>query len=382
MRYLHAAIGLFVAMQSASLIADVEIKGFATLAAEKMVSSDGTLKVEDDEIDFEEGSLLALQVSSQVNDKAKVVAQIMARGEDAWEPTFEWAYLSYDVNPNFKVLAGKQRVPYFAYSDYLDVSFAYHWLEPPEVFYLTSSDSVSGLGVVYTHRLGIFDSRLHAVLGNSSSETDIGGGQMADVKADNLYSFAWSLGYDSLNVRAAYTVSDIRLGVTAVNELAQGWEQAGFPQFGSQIRIDDKDNEAEFLNLGVTYDNGQYLFAAEYSELGIEGSFVSDDIKQYYVSGGYYFGPVLLHATYGETDRKAPSTDFLDIVPRGFGLEPLIFGTQGLFATSELEQDFQVLGVKWDFAPLLALKLDVNRLTDKITDDDQTLVRLGITTVF
>ena len=106
--------------------AEVEFNGFASIVAGSTTSSIvGDLEGYTNEIDFKEGSLLALQASSDLGNGLGVTAQIIAHGADNWDPDFEWAFISYDISEDSRLLVGKQRAPFYMYSDFLEVSYAY-----------------------------------------------------------------------------------------------------------------------------------------------------------------------------------------------------------------------------------------------------------------
>lgn len=58
-------------------------------------------------------------------ENLSVTGQLVARG-DTSEVKAEWLYLSYQFNPNLRINVGRQRMPLFLYSDYMDVGYAYH----------------------------------------------------------------------------------------------------------------------------------------------------------------------------------------------------------------------------------------------------------------
>ena len=129
------SIALISALSSTTTYADIQISGFGSIVGGMTTSSDEQLYGFDDNFDFKEGSLFALQASSDLENGLGVTVQLQAKGADDWDPEFKWAYVSYDVSDDFRVLAGRQRLPFYMYSDFLDVSYAYAWIEPPEGVY-------------------------------------------------------------------------------------------------------------------------------------------------------------------------------------------------------------------------------------------------------
>ncbi len=112
---------------SFNAMADVQLSGFGTLAAGLPTDSDTEVRnYTDGEVDFKTGSFFALQAYADLDEGLSATAQIRARGIEDWDPQFTWAYLSYEVQENWRVQVGRQRIPIYLYSDYLDVSYAYH----------------------------------------------------------------------------------------------------------------------------------------------------------------------------------------------------------------------------------------------------------------
>ena len=111
--------------------ADINFSGFATVVGGKTSGDDQVFRGYDNEFDLSTGSLFAIQANSDLGDGLSATVQMMARGSDDWDPEFAWAYLSYDATEDWRLLFGRQRAPMYLYSDYLDVSYAYHSLVTP-----------------------------------------------------------------------------------------------------------------------------------------------------------------------------------------------------------------------------------------------------------
>ncbi len=71
----------------------------------------------------------ALQLSVLFTSDFSATLQLTAHGANDLNPEIEWANLTYDVSANFGVKLGRQRIPLYFYSDYLDLGYAYHWLK-------------------------------------------------------------------------------------------------------------------------------------------------------------------------------------------------------------------------------------------------------------
>ena len=135
MKNIHKALILSSAMIAGNSQAEIVLNGFASIVGGVTTSKDESLSGYDDSISFNQDSFFALQASSDLTEGLSVTAQIMARGENEWDPEFEWAYVAYEATDNLRILAGRQRVPFYMFSDFLDVSYAYPWITPTEAVY-------------------------------------------------------------------------------------------------------------------------------------------------------------------------------------------------------------------------------------------------------
>jgi hypothetical protein len=143
---LNLAVLLTASLASASATAldNVRINGFGNVVM-GVTSSDDTFLGYDDDPDFKNESLFALQVSSDISDKLSATAQVLGRGRDDYDVEFEWAYLSYRITPSLTLVAGRSRLPLFTYSSSLDVGYTYHWITAPGVVYNVPFNNLDGV---------------------------------------------------------------------------------------------------------------------------------------------------------------------------------------------------------------------------------------------
>jgi len=232
-----AAVSLL--LTSSTFAADIKFSGFANIVAGTTTSSDEEFNGYTSDIDFNQGALFALQASSNLGNGLSVTAQLISRGIDDWDPQFEWAYIGYEVNDNLQVLAGRQRAPFFMYSDFLDVSYAYNWITPPSNVYDLAFDSFDGLGLIYTSELGEFDSTLHLTAGRNQDSFDLGGGNVVRPDFNKLIGVAWTLNRDWLTLRSAYFQTDMTIPVTALDGLRGLWDGVGFSDISDNLKAEE-----------------------------------------------------------------------------------------------------------------------------------------------
>jgi len=372
-----AAIPFIFAGASASA-ADVNLSGFATITAGSTTSSEELYDGYTSDLDFNQDSLFALQISSDLGDGLSVTAQLIARGEDDWEPAFEWAFLGYDISDNWRILAGRQRVPFFMYSDFLDVSYAYHWISPPNSVYSLPFDTFDGIGAIYSSQIGSVDSTVHFIAGRNQEELLLETGEMGQPDFKNIVGAAWTLSGEWLTVRAALFQAEMTLDVPQLTPLSQGWINAGYSDIGANI-IADKD-DILFGEVGFQIDYNDFLVVAEYTHLDLENTGQPDQ-DSYYVSLGKRFDSVMFHVTAGADDDV--QANMMGNVSDNPAFDGLKAATAGVIASNKLENKYLTVGFNWDFHDLSTFKFEVTQFDDNIRDvNDATLVKLALTTVF
>jgi len=377
MKNIHKALVLTSAIITGNVQAEVTFNGFASIVGGVTTSSSEQLYGYNDSFDFSEGSLVALQASSDLGEGLSVTAQILARGADDWDTGFEWAYIAYDASDNLRILAGRQRVPFYMFSDFLDVSYAYPWITPPQGVYSVAFDTFDGLGAIYSSSVGSFDTSLHVIYGGNTSEFDIGD---ETVKPDfnDLAGVAITLTRDWLTLRAGYVQTEMNIDVQASKPLIQGWQGAGFPDVAADIEV-SKDT-GSFLELGFQIDYENILVIGEYTELNLDGTTLPNQ-DSFYVLAGYRFDNILAHVTYGvDDDSRGRITAGVPVVAP---LLPLLIPTNGLTDSQSNEASYITLGLRWDFHDSAALKFEYTSYSDDLNSvNDAGLFRTALVTVF
>ncbi len=362
-------------------MAEINFNGFASIVGGTTTASDEFLYGYENNLDFKKDSLFALQVSSDLESGLGITAQIMSRGANDWDPKFEWAYVSYDVNDSLRVLAGRQRAPFYMYSDFLDVSYAYPWITPPNGVYNLVFDSFDGLGVISSNQIREFDITTHIIYGNNNSDihSDVFK-ETISPNMKNLVGASVTVSREWLTLRGAYFQTDMTLPFTALQSLSGGWAQAGFANISNDVAI--KSDTATFAELGMQIDYNNYLVNAEYTKLTLDNTPLTDQ-ESYYVMLGKRFNDFLVHITYGKDDNK--KSDFTTAAP--FGVAPsldfLKSSTQQVIAAQKVDSKYITVGVRWDFHDSAALKFEYTNFNDSLNNtNDANLVRVALVTVF
>ncbi|MBB1280905.1 MULTISPECIES: porin [unclassified Pseudoalteromonas] len=376
MKKLSVAVAVCAVLASSYASAEVRINGFASIVGGKSLDSDQTLYGYDDDISFKNESKFALQLSADLQEKLTATAQIIARGEDDFDATFEWAYVTYEYSDELQFSAGKMRVPFYKYSDFLDVGYAYRWVRPPRSVYGIPFSTYEGLSVVYNNQLGDWDSTLQGFYGAFDGDIDVFGDSLP-AELNNLGGINWSLSYDWFSARAAYIVADTSISSndSGLIGLVEVLNTNGLTSTANDL-ITDED-ETTFVGIGFSIDYDNFLFDAEYTQFEVEGSILAEQ-SQYYASAGYRIDDVIVHFTYEKNDDKHDSSRFntLESIP--------LLNTTVNFALESMraESNVYTIGARYDFHPSAAFKIDFSRFDDDITDTETDVVAVGVDLVF
>lgn len=377
-----------IMVAAASAQADVTINGFGNVVG-GIASSDDVVLNFDDNIDFQNDSLFALQFSSDVSDKITATAQVLSRGEDDFDVAFEWAYLSYEVNNNWTVTAGRSRLPLFAYSASLDVGYTYHWVTAPNAIYNVPFNNLDGVKVSYSNMLGGWD-----IL------TDVAAGQFkgdafgADLRGENTLLVSLQASNESLTVRGVVGRTDATLDLAGSSDeqaalLAGGFStmrELGLVALSDSLEMED--DEGQFLGASVMWDSYQYFVGAELTKVMIDDSFSNDDTA-YYVTAGARYGKWTPSITYErfESELSINNASLINDIA-GSGLPDSVAATLtsvALGAQASQVEDYSITSValRYDLDSGVALKADVSRYNDDVSDDnDGTLARVAVNFVF
>ncbi|WP_250655866.1 porin [Alkalimarinus coralli] len=375
-------------------IEQISINGFGSVIAAQTLDNDEVLYGHDNDLSFQDESRFALQVAAPIGEKFSATAQILARGEDDFDPAFEWAYLSYQATDNLIVMAGRQRFNLYKYSDYVDVGYAYHWIRPPQGVYSLPFSSGNGLGFLYNTALGDVDFNLtYKFIGEEISDyvpSGTTGIAPANFKTTMSHLINLDFTWNDLNFGANYgLVPELSYEAEAFDTLESvlaNPASAGLPSAAlSQAEIDavmaevrSDDEKVNFFGTYIGYDPGDWFLLAEYTYYEFDEANAFSDQESLYVTAGVRVNQFTIHGTYG-MDQNDPSSSVYKTVADPF-LQALVKS-----AVSQQEEDSETysLGVRWEVESGVALKADYTTYDDDINNGaDADLISAGVDFVF
>lgn len=360
-----AALPLVVASLG-SYAAEINFNGFASVVAGVVVrdvalpdggrsvygadngflfEGDNDRAIYTDKVSYSPDTNYGLQVKSDLNDDLSLVAQITARGSTDYQAEVEWLYLSYAFTSNLTLQAGHQRTPLYFYSDFLDVGYSYHWVRPPNDVYQNHMPDYEGVSVNYVGSLGDWATKFRVYTGAIENE----GSFFGLTGSEAVYGLSFNVGNDYLQFNFASLTGDFYSGgpdtgkdnpaAILYTSAAINLSLGGFFLFAEAVQ-NTFQNEDEFLSF---FDGGELVsFRDRVGSL---------------VSAGYAIGDFTPHLTFGQF--------YADIAGIGTGDSRAV--------VERFERSTVTAGIRWDFHPASAFKIEFSSTTDDSTSLLQSL---------
>lgn len=367
-------------------VADIKINGFANLIGGMTLDDDETVYGYDSDFNFEPASVFGLQVRGDVSEKLSATAQLVGRGSDDYDASFEWAYMTYALSNNSSISAGRVRLPFFKYSASLDVGYSYHWLTPPDSVYGVLINNMDGVRYDYSNYAGDWEYGIQAFAGR---------GEADEVEAENLTGISFEATRDWFNIRTIYAQAkftspneDLDFLTDSINSFS-----AVVPtvtDFSNNFLVDD--DTVGFFELAVNIDKYDWFVGAEYTHISFDEAPIAND-DAWYVTAGMRFGKFTPHITYEhkESDPDDVAT-YLNDVPSTIstgdaatdGTWSSLYQGFAAVAASTLEDTSALTaGLRYDVEPGFAVKGEVTWFEDDANDaNDATLLRVGVNYTF
>ncbi|MFM2589372.1 hypothetical protein [Vibrio sp. TBV020] len=273
--------------------------------------------------DFKSDSLFGLQGTFQASDNLEATIQVVARGEENWDPDVTWAFLGYTFDNDVTVRGGLLRLPLFMLSEYLEVGYAQPWARSPEEVY-GRVPITSFTGVDANYEFELEDSYLGVQLFTGSEEmtgqSELGGSG----SVEDIWGAVATWSDDYWTVRGSYTIAKV--------------EDVTFP---ATSPLQDIDSESgSYSSFGVRYEDGDWLLMGEATRTIVDGYFA--DTQAGYITAGYNIASVMPYISLARVET-------IDDEDRNV-IETLALSYQ---------RTSYSLGARWDIQPGLALKGDV-----------------------
>lgn len=372
---------------------DLNIYGFMSVGVGILDKNEVTIEDFEGEGNFKQDTLLALQVSKQVNDKTTATGQLVSRGTDDFKTEAAWAYVSYQTDSDLTARMGRLRIPFFNYSEFLEVGYAYNWIRLPSDLYNIPFSSFDGFDFTQRFSIGALDSSIQLNYGRLNDELTI---FEEDYSSDlkNMAGLSLTSTYGNWGFRIAGQRTEMTLDTMKDVDYIDAVEKATIAQlthnanpseesgtnllaaaeslaeaeviFSKQRRIDqaqtgavlyaqqlglDVDaakefafdgHTADFYNAALMFDNGSFSFISEVTAIEYESGLLVDN-RAWLTSIAQRIGETTTHLTY------STSRDVLNSGDSGKLQKALML--QG-------EDQSVTLGLRYDYDVNTALKVE------------------------
>ncbi len=343
------------------LVGKINVSGFISVRGGQIDDDEVIyLSTLDDSLSFSEESVAGLQVDSTISEKLAMSMQIRAASSEDGVG-LEWGYLEYAFEPDLKLRAGRLRAPGFMLSEFLDVGYAYPWVQVPyEVYGWLPFSHYEGMDLRYWTSIGGVDFRLNPYAGTTTDQQLVMGKLEFTGQSSEFAGLDVQATYDIFTARAGYAkyrfklkdsvldafISPVVEGVTIVPDIpgyVDGVETLGLISYVEDVMVNgvladtilglqtdgipgndfmipvlqgesasllsqlepyrniptmNGDQDGEFYGVGFSADNGQFLLMSEISSSSIEG--IYPDVDSGYVMFGYRFGNWMPHISFAK----------------------------------------------------------------------------------
>lgn len=351
---------------------------------------------------FSQETLFGLQARADLSEKLSVTGQIVSRGEDDYKTELAWGYMAYQATESITARMGRFRTPFYSYSDFIEVGYAYPWIAPADEVYSLQFDNIDGFDVLYSAPLAgelSVDVQLYAGAVNDDFKLEKSE-QVLEMQTRNHLGLAATFYYgdfslrasvhnatltaqnfDALSLNESLTIADLKAGLKQLQALTM--QVAAVDEVLADLAIDEVDTT--FTQIGFKYD-GEFVFlVSEFTELDFEKGPAADQ-KRMHASLGVHLGSATIFTSYAKADDE-PADLVKSLAELGipqFG--SAIVGLNAISETLSITSETASFGIRYDFDAGAAFKIQYDQITTPSTtedaDDNNGLIRFGVDLVF
>ncbi|WP_028100862.1 porin [Pseudoduganella violaceinigra] len=314
-------------------------------------------------------SNLGLQATYAFDERLSATVQVLTRKNTSQQFTTDltWGFLKYKLNDETSVRLGRVVLPAFLISDYQNVGYANTMMRPPiEMYGQAPIENVDGGDVNWQHAFGDTNVTVQAFGGVSRGKLYIptGAGSVAKHQSP-VFGAAVTAEYGPFTARFAHARAKIEVNdLQPINALTDGLVATGVPaaiQLADELTLKG-GKRMSFTEIGLTMDYKNIVLQAEYAQRRAHAPVYIPETNSGYLMAGYRFGKVLPYYTHAFYKGAGTSVSVPDL-PAAHPLAPVFGAVRGLLVSPEQKSD--LIGVRWDFAKSLALKVQIDHVQPK-----------------
>jgi hypothetical protein len=312
------------------------------------------------QIDLGTDSIVGLQVTGKVADglDAQVQGTVHRNEDGLWRPELERAFLRYHPTPAVMVRAGRIDLGLYLLADAFNVGYAYLTIRPPvEVYGLLAADDFDGADVVFSREIGSGVGRVRMLGGKWPFEVAQPDGTTLTFDNDSIFGVTADYLVGDWQTRAAL----MRIRAPGGHDpVASALARTGVPQAAALADALNRSQQNSYgAEIGTTYEGDPLQAALVYVYLNSD-YLQGPKFNSAFALLGYRIAQLTPYATFAMTDNFATvRSSGLPALP---ALQPLIAAAQEDQTASQTTQRSFSVGVRYDFAPHVDLKAQIDRV--------------------
>lgn len=307
-------------------------------------------------------SNFGMQLDATLGKHWSAVLQVVSeqRLDNSYRPQVEWANIKYQATPELALRAGRIALPMFLTAEYRKIGYIYPWVRPPvESYAALPFSSSNGVDATLVWTAGPVRNASQVFYGRD--DIRLGDGLVAEARS--IVGLSNVSDWGALSVRMNLIQAEATIGLGKA--LFDGFAAFGAPGEAIGRRFDIDHKRVSFANLGLSYDPGRWFVMAEAGTMH-SATFLGAT-RSLYISGGWRwnaFTPYLTHAAVRATSATSDPGLALGGLPAAVALQAARLNAGLNLALSTIpQQSSDSIGLRWDAATNVALKLQVDRVT-------------------
>jgi hypothetical protein len=310
---------------------------------------------------FDVDSRIGAQLGVQFDKRWSAVIQVVQEKniDGSFAPRLEWANVKFQVTPDLSVRAGRISLPLFLAADYRKATYALPWLRSPvELYSLLPIAHSDGLDASYRWNAWGARHTTQVTYGTASVRMP----HDANGKSRDSFAITHNATSGALTLRA--TAADTTLEITGAEPFFAAFRSFGPRGEALADRYDIASRKVNIFSAGFSYDPGNWFLMGEVGRMNTR-SMLGDQTASY-LSGGYRFGTVAPYATLSRVGAnmatRTAGLPTAHLPPEAAGMATLLNAELNARLRSIGVQDAASVGMRWDFAPNYAFKVQLDRV--------------------
>ena len=402
--------------------------GFATFAGAKPLTTGDERSIndflqEDDEVDLKNHNTLGMRLTANLDDKLTLTAQMVSKGVNDYDADFDWIYAEYAFSSQWHIAIGRIRTPLFMYSEFVDVGYAYQWVQAPtEIYNLVDYpfQSMESVRLRYNITLNGWDNEFLAWIG-SSADPLYTNGIDAELELKEAWGVAFTTSHDWLTLRSVYFTGLTSADLSSIDVLGQpnhqfthdngtplfinneGGQQTYFNELNRLNRLTKNDiskdiiwenDRGEYLSIGLAL-NFEYIFVnAEVTQATVDNALIIPKVLAGYLMIGYQINPSWsISYTYGRDKNSVNEAPWRNItrsptnntaqLAQDLAIFEQITQESGIYF-QEAENQSDKVNIRFDFHAKAAVKFEYWQEDQQTPsrDNHPKGIRLGLDLIF